>query len=913
VDELIRTKVAPPIWLGSQIRRDFLLSRLDAALARRMTLIHAPAGYGKTSLLSQWRALCEERGTLIGWLTLEREEADLQRLARYILLALDDGLGTAAAPSGGAAGDEVAADLPPRTALSAIINRIARESCPVVLIFDDFHRAEGPEVNAFIASLIRLAPSNCHFVIASRDYPWLGQSVLAAEEQLTEFTSDDLKFNQSEAEAMLDRAQVPVLPEKALLGLVQRSEGWPIALQLTSLSLKRGIDHVKLMERFSGSSSDLARYLSEQVLTSLPPETQDLVLCTALVDRLTGETVNALCERSDGWLVLDRLEQQGMFLTPASEARESFRYHQLFAEYLRDRLARQDIGRFRLLQARAARHFAAHGAISPAIDHALLAHDGAIVAEILEEGGGWRLIPQGHLAMVETALAGLSPAQVESSPRLGLAAIYIQIKHGQLTAARDAYDRLAAQIGDAPAGLRAELRVVGDTLADYENLPVTLDDLREREALLRALPAGDHLVLANFTETLAAKYLEGGWIERALDPLLDARGHYQALGSLYSEVFTHFLEARIRHAQGRINDAAAIMGNVRGVIEVNFGPRSDLAANSAAFEAALLYEQNRIDEAQVLLDWALPHMEQQADAWVDVLAAAYLTAARCAAARHAVQDGFAILERAETVAAVRRFRQLSLLAALCRLELLIAGTAPLEETQACADALDLDALADGMALENPIYRPVATAAATCRAALRIASGDHAGALADLAVLQAWAARHGAGRTLVDALILQCAAGDGTDMRTTFDEAIGMSMFQSLVRPFLDWQCFTAAAIDSAGTGPGEANRYRAQFIATLSRAIAVQAQPCEDGALNQAEAEILGHLSRGYANKEIARLIGMSPDTVKYRLKSIFRKIGVDKRRDAVRVAQERGLIPAPETGAETVAQSHSGTNENPG
>lgn len=902
MDELIRTKVAPPIWLGSQIRRDVLLERLDDALDRRMTIIHAPAGYGKTSLLSQWRRRCEERAILIGWLTLEREDADLQRLSRYLILALDESLEGEEGPS---------ADLPPRAALSAIINRIARETRPVVLIFDDFHRVEGGEVNAFVQSLIRLAPSNCHFVIASRDYPWLGQSVLAAEEQLVELTSEELRFNRSEAEALLDRAQASALPEDALKALVDRSEGWPLALQLTSLSLKRGIDHARLMERFSGSRSDLARYLSEQVLTSLPAEVQDLVTATALLDRLTGEAVNALCERSDGWLVLERLEQQGMFLTPTGEGREAYRYHQLFAEYLRDRLARQDLARFHLLHARAARHFAGSGAISAAIEHAMLAGDSALVAAILEGGGGWRLIPQGYLAMVEAALSRLSPEQVNSNARLALASVYIQIKHGQIGPARADYDRLAAEAGgaDAPADLRGELRVVGDTLADYENLPVTLDDLLARESLLRALPADDHLVLANFTETLAAKYLEGGWLERALEPLRDARGHYQALGSLYSEVFTHFLEARIRHAQGRINDAVAIIVGIREVIDVNFGPRSDLAANCAAFEAALLYEQNRVDEAQALLDWALPHMDQS-DAWVDVYAAAYLTAARCAAARHSLRDGFAILDRAQAVAAPRGFRQLSLLAELCRLELLIAHDAPREEIHACAEALSLDTLADEMALENPLYRPVATAAATCRAALRLVEGDREGALRDLAVLHRWAVRHGAGRALVDTLILRAQqlreTGAEGEASAAFDEAVGMSMFQSLVRPFLDWRRFVRGALEAVLPGASETDRYRAQFLGVLARGIAAQAQPGEEGVLNEAEAEILVHLSRGYSNKEIARLIGMSPDTVKYRLKSVFRKIGVDKRRDAVRVAIEQGLIASAKP-AETRSESDMG------
>lgn len=885
--ELIRTKVAPPIWLGGQIRRDTLLERLDAALERRMTVVHAPAGYGKTTLLSQWRHRCEERNILIGWLTLEREDADLQRLSHYLILALDEA---------GAGEDGISPDLPPRAALSAIINRIAREQRDVVLIFDDFHRVEGGEVNAFVQSLIRLAPRNCHFVIASRDYPWLGQSVLAAEEQLIELTGEDLRFSRSEAEALLGRAQASALPKDALEALVDRSEGWPLAVQLTSLSLKRGIDHRRLMERFSGSSSELARYLSEQVLTSLPVEVQDLVTATALLDRVTGEAVNALCERTDGGAVLERLAQQGMFLTPVGEESDGWRYHQLFAEYLRDRLVGQDLARFRRLHARAARHLAETGAVSAAIEHAMHAHDNALLASILEAGGGWRLIPQGYLATVEQALAQLSPEQVGASVPLALASVYIQIKHGQIGPARADYDRLAIATGsNASAELRAELRVVGDTLADYENLPVTLDDLLEREALLRALPADDHLVLANFTETLAAKYLEGGWLERALEPLRDARGHYQALGSLYSEVFTHFLEARIRHAQGRINDAVAIIDAIRGVIELNFGPRSDLAANCAAFEAALLYEQDRVDAAQALLDWALPHMDQS-DAWVDVYAAAYLTAARCAAVRQTLGDGLAILDRAEAVALPRGFRQLSQLAGLCRLELMIAHGAPLGEAMACAEELSLDRLADEMALENPLYRPVATAAAICRAALRLAGGNADGALQDIGVVQRWANRHGAGRVLVDTLILSAharGAMDEGEARAAFDEAVGVSMFQSLVRPFLDWERFVRPSLDIAATGSFEINRYRAQFLATLSRALTSRTTPQEEGVLSGPEVEILVHLSRGYSNKEIARLIGMSPDTVKYRLKSVFRKIGVVKRRDAVRVAIEQGMIAA--------------------
>src|SRR5690606_36086974 len=157
---------------------------------------------------------------------------------------------------GGAPGEEASpmpADLPPRAALSAIINRLASERRPVVIVFDDFHRADSPALSDFIATLIRLAPENCHFIVASRDHPALGQSVLAAEDQLLEFTAEDLRFSAAETEALLARNQGEAIDSEDLRRIFERTEGWPIALQLVTLSLKRGADPNALVARFSGS------------------------------------------------------------------------------------------------------------------------------------------------------------------------------------------------------------------------------------------------------------------------------------------------------------------------------------------------------------------------------------------------------------------------------------------------------------------------------------------------------------------------------------------------------------------------------------------------------------------------------------------------------------------------------------
>lgn len=870
-----------------------MLQQLDEALTRRVTIIHAPAGYGKTSLLAQWRDSLPKTTVRTAWLTLERDDRDLKRLVRYLLLAVR-GSDPNRLPKGHSG------DLPPRAALSALLNDLGQGDQPYILILDDLHHADSEAVTSFLQSMVRLAPANCHFVFASRDYPSLGQSVLAAEEQLLEIGAADLRFTDHEAETLLARAGRS-LNSDDIGKILERTEGWPIAVQLTGLSLKRGMDHDEAMARFSGPSVELARYLSEQVFMTLPDETRQVVLETAVLDRLTGETVNFLCNRADGGLLLEQLEQQGVLLTPIAPRREEYRYHQLFAEYLRDRLLRVNRDRYAELQRRAAQWFAMRDRVAEAIHHALLAADEALVAELLEDAGGWRLIPRGLQSVVERGLAGLPKAAIASRPRLVLAEVYLQIKLGELGLARATLDGFVASAPEAgfSADLQTEVQVVGDTLSDYENQPVSLEDLLAREALLRKLPTNDHLVLANISETLGAKYFEGGWLERALQPTLAARDHYQAFGSVYSDLFTRFMEARIKRAQGRSIEAVTILEQSWARILTNFGPQSDLAANCAAFQAAQLYETNQPDEARDLLAWALPHMERS-DGWVDVYSAAYLTQARALASDGALDEALDVIERARRTAIRRRLLQLELLADVCSVELHLLHGGSVEAARERADLIGLDALADGMAHDSPLYRPVAVAASLCRVQLLLQQGEADSALDQLRLLKSWAEQRGAGRLLIDVNILMAFGcrhtGAAAEAKAAFDEAVGIAMFQNLSRPFIDARYFVQPLLEDAIAPSGACvDRFRDQFLKALAKAMpAPRSDGTARGGLSEAESDVLRYLSQGHSNKEIARIIGMSPDTVKYRLKAVFRKIGAGKRRDAVRIAAERGLIPQP-------------------
>jgi LuxR family maltose regulon positive regulatory protein len=460
--------------------------------------------------------------------------------------------------------------------------------------------------------------------------------------------------------------------------------------------------------------------------------------------------------------------------------------------------------------------------------------------------------------------------------------------------ARAIHDRLIQNSDQTTlsADLWTEIQMIGDVIREYENLPVTLEDLLSRETLLRTLPASDHVMLGHFTESLAAKYYDCGRLERAIEPTLAAREHYLARGSVYSDVFTRFHEARIRHAQGRLKDTGDVLAAARIQIENAFGDRSDLSANCAAFEAELLYDQDRLPEAVAQLEWSVPHMEKS-DGWVDVYAAAYLTAARAAAIDGSLDEARTILARARRLARRRKLRQLELLAQLCELQLLLAHGQMDGLAQNFAREIGLDALAEEMERESPAYRHVAIAASLCRARLQLIEGQTEAALAELDRLRRWASEHGAGRLMIDVNIL-IAAGlhrmrQIAQAQTLFDEAVGMAMFQGIVRPFVDARRFVEPLLRTTLQNRATVDRFRDQFLKRLSRSFS--SRPVNNntqGSLSPAEVEVLTYLCRGYANKEIARLIDMSPDTVKYRLKSLYKKMGVGRRRDAVAMARDR-------------------------
>jgi LuxR family maltose regulon positive regulatory protein len=575
----------------------------------------------------------------------------------------------------------------------------------------------------------------------------------------------------------------------------------------------------------------------------------------------------------------------------------TYRYHQMFAEILRDRLSRRDPALYRELHRLAATWFTAKGFAAEAVNHAVLAENEQLLANVLDEAGGWRLIPEGRMDTLVAGLAHLSDATVGRFPRLILARVYHSIKQGEMDAARAGYDNFRASLerSSLSADLWTEVDLVGEVLSEYENAPITREDLLAKEALIRSLPFNDHLMLSNVCESLGSRYCDCGWLERALEPTRQSRAHHRALGSLYGEIFARFLEARIKLAQGRLDEAQAVLTEAAADIHQAYGPRSDLAANCAVYQAELLFERDAIDEATALLDWALPHMEQS-DGWFDIYASGFGTAIRAAFGK-SIDDALKMIERMRTLATRRHLKQLELLAEIYEVEGWI-HCGQNDSAREKAESIGLRAMADAMSEEIPANRQITLAASMCLIKLHLASADHAAALAEIESTERWARQHGHGRLLITLCILASHANHlarHTDRAISrFDEAVSMSMFQGFVGPFLDcWRFVSVTATsDPRHSGAGRTDRFRENFLRRLRKALERYSEQNRDAnLLSGPELSTLRHLDRGYTNKEIARLLQISPNTVKYRLKSLYEKLGVNSRRDAVRMSRERNLL----------------------
>ncbi len=454
--QLLATKFYVPMSPGTLIQRARLNALLDESLNYPLTLVSAPAGFGKTMLLSAWtQSLPPASSPLVAWVSLDEEDNDPQLFWTYILSALDQQQPERFTPLLKSLQSPVAPPL--TTVLATLINNVLESTQRFVLILDDYHVITEQQIHSTLWYLIDRLPPQFHIILATRTDPPLPLSRLRSRRQLLEVRTEQLRCTAEETKALLREAMGIQLPDNTVQEVAARTEGWLVGLQLLALSLQGRADPTALIEETSGNQRYILDYLTEEVLHQQPQDIQTFLLSTCIVERFSASLCDTLTEQGSSQQMLEQLERANLFLTSLDNKREWYRYHALFAEALHYRLQQTHSDWVPLLHSRASRWYAEHGQATEAILHAFHAKEWQWAADLIERKSFLLMsmtwgASHHQLGLLQQWLKQLPLEVMASRPRLCLASAYLLCMVAP-------YDLLDTWFNMAEAKLTASLEI----------------------------------------------------------------------------------------------------------------------------------------------------------------------------------------------------------------------------------------------------------------------------------------------------------------------------------------------------------------------------------------------------------------------------------------------------------------------
>lgn len=431
---ILATKLYVPLPRSKVVLRTRLISRLNESMQSKLTLVSASAGFGKTTLVSEWADQCVHPVT---WLSLDKEHSDYVCFLTYLITALqkikaDIGEGVLKVLQ--------SPQLPPvKSILISLLNEITTIPDSFVLVLDDYHLTDSKEVDNVLTFLLEHIPPKMHLVIATREDPHLPLARLRGQGQLTELRVIDLRFTSSESVEFLDRVMGLEISSENIMLLTMRTEGWVAGLQLAAISMQRNEDTSGFIDSFTGSHHFVLDYLIEEVLNQQSESVQIFLLCTSILDRMCGSLCDSvlLSSSSSGQETLEFLEQSNMFIIPLDNERHWFRYHHLFAELLRHRLSQSDVllrgdRSVTELHICASEWYENNGLGMEAFHHSAAANDIDRSLRLIEEKGV-AIHSHGAVASVLNWLKSLPKTVMDKNPLLWISYASVSLGFGQIS------------------------------------------------------------------------------------------------------------------------------------------------------------------------------------------------------------------------------------------------------------------------------------------------------------------------------------------------------------------------------------------------------------------------------------------------------------------------------------------------
>ncbi len=899
---LIETKLRPPELRAGLIEREALLRQLDGALEAKLTIVSAPAGFGKSTLLGQWARQQEHLAAAPGWLSLDSADNDLGRFLEYLTAALRRADPTVARDIPALLHSSPV--LPVDSILTSLVNDLSASARHRILILDDCNVLTEPSIARFLDALLTYAPPTFHLMLATRGQMPLKIGNMRVRGQMIHIDDTHLRFSLAETAEFLNRRGGLGLPESDIVTLQHRTEGWIAGLQLAALSLAGRADRASFIRSFSGTDRDIADFLVHDVLARLPEETIEFLLKTSILDRLNAFLAEAVTGLTDAGARLAGIEEANLFLTPLDRDRNWYRYHHLFAELLRSLLSQRPEFDVAGLHRKAARWLTEKGETSEAVQHALLAGDPELAADLVESCC-MPLIQQSHIARVREWLNSLPADLIRRRPRLQLAQVWVLFHMSQalpaaaiLKAAR-ANIQKAERAGELKPQARLELR------AELYALTAGVISAADRSATAARLatkwlgqfPEGQHFSKGTLGNVLGFCHYSLGDLEEARLACMRARDSHALAASVFGIVYSDLILGLAEQAAGKLRKAHEYFQRAIREARNILGPGSYAEAMVGVFEVDLHYEWDDIAGAERLLQQHRQVIEECGLIVHEM--ACKLNVARLAASHGRDDEALAVLEAAERQGLRTRYRRLFACALHERVRLLLGRG----DVQSARLALKNRGIEE-ISAEAGKWRPAQEPEQMALARVLLAEGRPEAALRILDRLAERLRRDGRLQRLAQvraiAAVAAHGAGDALSALAAVVDAVSLSAPEGALRglrdegqAFLDVVAFARQRIPSWKTN-SETGAFVAQLLAGSQRpaagVAATRLVPMPQ--FSSREADVARLLSSGQTNREVARTLAMAPDTVKWHLKNIFGKLSVSNRTQAVLRLQELGVTP---------------------
>ena len=891
----VETKLKPPQSGFKLIDRPLLLTLFSSLMDKGSVCVTAPAGFGKSSLLSQWLLGQQKENTKIAWLSLDGDDGELRQFVSYIVFALNragvdmERLQIAA--------EHILADIPTKSILPSLINILSRCDSKIVLILDDFHRFKSDVVSQFIEDLIVVAPEHFKLIVCSRFQPKINTASLIARGQLRELGADSLRFTVEDTKAIFEG----LLPIQEIAMLHERTEGWPVALQFARLAMQeKGMftalksDESKI-EKFQISvhSTHIADYFAQQVFEQLPCDLQNLLLNTSIVERFDASLADAICESSISHSLINDSIALRPLLIPLDDSERWFRYHHLFAEFLLHRLSQEHDVDEKSLHIRASKWFEQGGQIAEAVRHARLAKDFDRCARLIQEAGGWELILYGGIGYIRTLLRHVSDDDLNKFPRLRVAKAYLCIKDGAIseaTAHLEQVERSNIDIQDENFD-RDKTMII--TLLDVYNGEANKETVNKRIKLdLEAWPKQDHLGCGVLLCAYAISEMGQGRFEIARNAVVDAVKSMRSANSILGINYCYVHLGHIAFLKGEMQMAKAHYAEALSMAEDNFGTDSGLKSVCDVGSTILKIWQDETRQ-EVLNFGKKLNLICEGDGWFEIFSASF--SARIAQA-YLINDGKMAEEvsrQSLLVGEQRGIRSLRYLGDVYALHAAMISKDKLEcgrLSGVLQGNLEIFEQLEGIHWQFEMEAILALGLLSLSGGL---THFDVGIL-DSLINRLDAMETGLGwvRCMMLKAVLSHKSGDTVEAQNLVFSAAKIAVREHLFAPFLLHSHIRNLVRSSAKVGrerPGQ--QMETAFLNACVSRFPKSEKNQGNIALSVRESEVLFELSLGKTNKEIARALDMTHHTVKFHLKNVFLKLGADNRIQAINQARHLHLI----------------------